>query len=417
MGFCHQHGCYGSFDQVLVSSNNRRGVYGWNSIHGCDPFPCALLESNPPGQILFFAGLLGGMSIGVHGSVLLLAPAVLVLLLFEQRKLAGSMKPAAAGAVCGTLLFIAAFVFIDTHQTNCLYMNTYISSASRWGVTADQLERPIGRFVFLVFAQQWRPMMFVDPSEVARGNFHLLVQVLREDFALPVHLLSLIGFCLTWLRKPKLAVFFTVALATHLIFTLNYKIGDIYVFFLSFFEIMLLFCAEGASRFFDLLNRLPAKSQRLVHPLAVVIMFVACLPPYMISPRISSLKMGEFREDFMNLPSNQELETWHTMVRFNAADLPKNAVVLADWYNIYAYTYAAQVELGRPDLLFIEAYPFAYGSNRMADSLLQFLREKMEKGYPVVALQRYDELSDRGFTVQSLPVGVTEMFLIAEKKV
>ncbi|MBE0696004.1 MAG: hypothetical protein IH586_03685 [Anaerolineaceae bacterium] len=50
----------------------------------------------------------------------------------------------------------------------------------------------------------------------------------------------------------------------------------------------------------------------------------------------------------------------------------------------------------------------------MADSLFDYLKEKMKKGSPVYAFERYTELERGGFTLESKPIGVSEMFLVRE---
>jgi hypothetical protein len=91
--------------------------------------------------------------------------------------------------------------------------------------------------------------------------------------------------------------------------------------------------------------------------------------------------------------------------------MPENALVLMDWYNLYGYLYAAQVEQGRTQMQFMEAYPYAT-KNEIADSLLDFLREKMKNGYPVYSLNQIDELQRSGFRLSSRPVGVNRMNVI-----
>jgi hypothetical protein len=376
-------------------------------------FLLLMWEETHRGVYLFSAGILGGMGIGVHGSVILAAPAVAVLLLLHIQDLRRWWKPALAGAGVGILLLVAAFTIVDLRETNASEMNTYISSISRWDMTPAQIDSYADRFAFLIFARQWRIEMFADPGTVVPQNFYTLGHFFNADFALPVRLLILIGWVGLLRRRPKLAVFFLAAVAFHLIYTLNYRIGDIYIFFISLYLLILPMAAEGVALFSRGLRRLPGRAASTLTPLVGALFILLALLPFSTA-RLDALRAGEIRFDFMGLPANYELTRWHQLIRFNTRSLPKNAVVLMGWENIYAYAYAANVELGRPDLLFIEAYPYAH-KDGMADSLFDYLKGKMKNGCPVIAYERYDDLERGGFQLQSTTFGISEMFMVEER--
>ena len=62
---------------------------------------------------LFAAGLLGGLSIGVHMSVALLAPAVLLFLLLHRDRGWPMWRTAVLGALCGLAITVFLFLLID----------------------------------------------------------------------------------------------------------------------------------------------------------------------------------------------------------------------------------------------------------------------------------------------------------------
>ena len=116
----------------------------------------------------------------------------------------------------------------------------------------------------------------------------------------------------------------------------------------------------------------------------------------------------------MGLASNNELDYWHQRTAYNVEDLPPNAVVLMDWTNLYEYFYVAQVEQNRPDLLFIETYPYAV-KNGIAETLVDYVGHCLEEGRPVYSLAQVNELQQAGFWSSTKTVGIVDMFLIKSR--
>lgn len=359
---------------------------------------------------LFWAGLLGGLGIGVHGSVILLAPAVALLLLLYPRELGRSWKPALAGALLGLGLLVAAFALVDLNPSNASMMNTYVSSISRWDLTPDQLDSFWERFAFLIFAQQWRSAMFVNPGSVIPSNLATFTEFVGRDFSLLVLILGLAGMVLLLMRSWRLGLFLLGAIVFHAMYTLNYRIGDIYVFFISFYVYLMVLAAEGTALLLRGMELLRANWAKILYPVVGLGLIALALAPLMPS-RADMVKEGRARWDFMALPSEVELESWHELIAFNLTDLPENAIVLMGWRDLYGYTYVAQVEQDRPDLLFIEAYPYSVKAG-MADSLLDYLKTRLMEGRPVFAVERLDELQRGGLSLTERPVGVTRMYEI-----
>ena len=360
---------------------------------------------------LFVAGALGGLGIGVHGSNSLFAPAILVLLLTRFHDLRRTWKPALGGVLLGVALMVAAFALVDAQPTQASVIHSvYQPSISRWDLQPADLDSFGGRFRFLVFAQQWRSTMFVDPATVMPENFHTLRTFLEQDFALPILALIPLGLLSLFLRDWRLGLFFVVALAVHSLYTLNYRIGDIYVFFLSLYVYLIPLVAGGAALLLRALARLPGSWAKIAPAGLALLLLVFSTAPF-VPQRIEALKAGELRFQFMGLPTNQELADWHKMISFNVEGLDQNAIVLMDWPDLYGYYYVAQVEQGRDDLLFLETYPYAMKQG-MADTLISFLKEAIQKGRPVLAVRRYDELQRGGLRLLPRPVGITDMYSV-----
>lgn len=366
-------------------------------------------------RLLFVAGVLGGLGLGVHGTVALAAPGVLILLWLERKDLRAFWKPALAGALAGLLLCLAAFALIDSRPSNASMINTYSAWSDRWGLAPDQIDSPVERLEFLALARQWRSAMFSGEDWVFTQNFGKWFSFFQGDFAFVVRLLVVAGFASLMLRRWNLAMFFAVGLSSHLLYTLNYGIGDIYVFFISLYVPILALAAEGMGWLFSLFERLPdalARFPRLLRLLAGAALIVLTVLPY-AGARADALRAGEIRFDFMGLPSNEELADWRAIIQANTAALPENALLLAGWNDLYAYIYTAQVELERGDILCIEAHPYSIQSEP-SQTILNFVESQLKQGRPVLSLDRHEDLSRAGFRLARVSVGYSEMYEIQQ---
>jgi hypothetical protein len=361
--------------------------------------------------LLFTAGLLGGMGIGVHGTVVLLAPAVLFLVLLRWREGRRVFLPAGAGVLAGVLLLLAAFAAVDARTTYASILWTaYIPSISLWDASPGQMESMTGRFSFLVFAQQWRPAMFVDPENVVPNNLGRLAGAFYSDFSWLAQILVLVGLITLVRLNWRVGLFLIFAVIVHLYYTLNYRIHDIYVFFVSLYVYFAVLAAVGAGVLIAWTRRLPDGWGRAAPViLALAVLAVVVLP--LAQSRVQMLQAQEARWDFMQLPTNRELSGWHTWIELTSERLPDDAVVLMDWHNLYGFVYATHVEQNRTGMLFMEASPYSQRGG-VAETMITFLREQLEQGRPVYALYRIDELQRAGMRLSPVNVGGTNMFTI-----
>ena len=370
-------------------------------------------------RYLVLAGVLGGLSIGVHGSGVLFAPAVIALIGFRAWALKRNMRllsrqvllPAAAGALIGLALMVGLFAIVDARETQASMLNvSYIPSATRWDVTPEYFDTFTGRFSFLVFAQQWRSMMFSDPERTIPENFGKFNQFFARDFGL-LGLLALAGLVSLFRRSKPLFVFFLVGFAVYAWYTLNYGIWDIYVFFIAGFVYLAVLLAEGAKFAGGLVERWRTDARprpRVMEPYfsaALIAMFLIVNAPELVN----NLTKGSARWDFFTYPSNIEMEARRLTIRGAMNDLPENAIVLIGWDLLYNYAYVAHVELDRTGMTFMEAYPFSTKEG-MAESLVAFLTNELYNGRPVYAAEEFGELTQHGITLTPVYIGSQRWF-------
>ena len=216
---------------------------------------------------LFSAGLLGGLSLGVHMNVVLLAPAALLFVVAASaaQKTAESvaaniktnLRTAVLGALCGLLLTVALFWLIDRNNPTANYFHSVVEpSRSAWNLDAIEIDGPFERLLFGWSARQFRPFMFSNVSEVMPQQAADFWQNLPQEFALPLLVLAAIGVAALLLRKPRSAILLLVALATQLLFFFNYAIWDLYVFYIPSYILIALLAIAGMGALVDILARL-----------------------------------------------------------------------------------------------------------------------------------------------------------------
>lgn len=370
-------------------------------------------------RYLILAGVLGGLSIGVHGSGVLFAPAIAVLIGFRAWAMKRNWRllsrqvilPAVAGALIGLALMVALFAVVDARETQASMLNvSYIPSATRWDVTPKYFDTFAGRFSFLVFAQQWRSMMFSDPGRTIPETFGKFRDFFGRDFGL-MGLLALAGLVSLFRRSKPLLVFFLVGFVVYAWYTLNYGIWDIYVFFIAGFVYLAVLLAEGAKFAGGLVERWRTDTRprprvaEQYFSAALVAMFLIISAPGVAN----NLGNGTARWDFFTYPSNIEMEARRLTIRGAMEDLPENAIVLIGWDLLYNYAYMANVELGRTEMTFMEAYPFSTKEG-MAESLVAYLTKELYNGRPVYAAEEFGELTQHGMTLAPVYIGSQRWF-------
>ncbi|HFE66941.1 MAG TPA: DUF2723 domain-containing protein, partial [Chloroflexi bacterium] len=124
-------------------------------------------------KALFAASLLGGLSLGVHMSVALLAPAAILFVVATSvaqktaKAVSTNLKTAVLGALAGLAITIILFLLIDWHNPAANYFNSVIEpSRSAWGLAAEDVDGPFDRLIFGWSARQFRPFMFANVGEV-----------------------------------------------------------------------------------------------------------------------------------------------------------------------------------------------------------------------------------------------------------
>jgi hypothetical protein len=333
-------------------------------------------KQNGDWKLLFAAGLLGGLSLGVHGMIPLIAPAVLIYLLLTARRRRDWLG-ALGGATLGLALWLAAYLALDALNSPSTYFNASTRTAlSVWGIPPQGFDSPFERLAFLLSARQFHFLMFTHPG-APRNIAGMYLGYL--DWKIVA--LAVIGLARLFTRSWKIAALLLLAWACQMVFVLNYDLWDIYTFFVpTYVTLMLAFIAglgfvmEAASW---LLARLRLGKYRLPLTNLAGLVLVTALIYTLLPMAAGSLQAGyPLVLDRMRLkyyPYNMRTpQLPHVLAESVVDRIEDNAIVFTDWNLLYGLYYVAYVEEGRTGMAFHETFP-QDGVTRLAQTTREYI--------------------------------------------
>ena len=377
-------------------------------------------------RALFIAGLLGGLSLGVHMSVVLLAPAVLVYLLLSKGKISDwkseikslifNLKSPILGALTGLVITIVLFLLMNWNNPTASYFTSVTNpSRSAWGLSANQIDGAFERLFWGWQAKQFQTFMWENNvfSQQAADYW----ENLPSQLPMLLIILAFVGVVVLIIKQWQTAVFFLLALAIQLLYFFNYAIWDLYVFFIPSYLLLTLLAIVGMGGIVDggvaFLGKNGSEQTKQMGQyvieitLAVLILFVVW-PNF--QPQVESVVAGENPFEFDEYPVYDEfVGVAATAV---ITELPENAILFTDWDMLYPYYFAATLQQGRDDLMFIETYP-ADDQDGVADSVVDFVSENIAS-HPIYFSDNPYELIDAGFSTSPVRIGSLRAFQIQE---
>ena len=376
-------------------------------------------ENNP--RALFVAGLLGGLSLGVHMSVAMLAPAVLLYLFLHWRRGVKMWTTALLGVISGVLLTVFIFWLIDLINPTANYFNSIIEpSRSAWGLAADEIDGPLERLLFGWSARQFRSFMFADVPGVTSVQAAEYWANLAIELSWVVIALSILGAIALLVRRWRVGIFLLTALVLQLFYFFNYEIWDLYVFYIPSYVLLALLAVAGMGAAADLGtfvlrgrgNPTQIRWRNLGLGIAVALLVLGFAVWPVFRPQKDAVIAWEVPFNFDEYPVYDE--SWQNFAIAAVVDMPKNAIVFTDWDLVWPYYYAAHILENRRDLTFIETYP-ADDVDGVADSAVEYAAINLTD-HPIFFSERERALLEAGFDFTPVRFGPARLFrVIAEK--
>lgn len=316
-----------------------------------------LWEQFKRGLYLSLAAALGVLSLGVHLTVALAAPAVGVFLLLNWKEWRRLWRPLLWGLLAGGVLFGGIFLLVDRNQGPESYFNTTVRPGlSLWDMTPADVDSPWERLTWNYRVVQFRQFMFQDVKHVMREQATDYWKSLPDEFSQLTIALAVIGLLALLVRCWRVGLLFLLALACQYAYVFNYPIWDFYVFYIPSYVLISLAASAGVGLLLTVLQKLPGRAGLVVQPLVGAGLTLLSLSPY-LPTRAEMLRTGEPDFAFDQYPVKWVDEGYHPYISGIVAALDEDAIVFTDWGKLFPFFYAAQIEQGREDLQFLETYP------------------------------------------------------------
>jgi hypothetical protein len=341
---------------------------------------------------LFSAGLVGGLSLGIHGLVPLAAPAVLFYLVLQKADRKAWIS-ALAGGLAGLLIFTVSFFALDAHNDPTGMPATFRVHASAYGLQPEDFDSPFTRIGFIFFSRQWRRQMFSGTAADVNSNIQTYLDRTMSTFGMVFFFIALMGAISLFSRKVgkeirrREGLLLLGSWLGMAIFLANYRVGDLEVFFIPLYVVVAILVSEGLASLaddIDAFSRAFHVRKQFCATMGSLVILGVCLwaaLPFRETV-LKSLQQG--RITF--------LDKWRMYYPYPVLDpgypyreakkiadkVEDNAILFLDWDMLYPVSYVAHVEEHHTGIACYECLPF--GTNgRFASSAIKFVRQNIDQ--------------------------------------
>ena len=320
---------------------------------------------------LLMASFFGAVSIGIHSTVGLIAPAAMLAVLVDNRRKRGVLI-SMLGVAAGLATYAGTFLLEDSQRSNADYFRVVVEpSRSAWSLAESQ--STIDRMRFHLPAKQYQSKVASDASAGARQLSWFLGNLSRE-VPLTWWPFAVFGLIRLVSKRSYSAALFGLTLLIQVAFIGSYNMGDIHVCCLPVYGIALCLGAIGADAACERLATRSHSAKKACDYLIVVVIGISLAFP-VLEP--DAWKRGGHRA--VGVPHGEpefDVAGETAAARFLREVIPdfeQDSVIIVDWEIVYALTYIAYVEQNRRDLTFVHGMP-AVSEIKMAESLIANMR-------------------------------------------
>lgn len=364
-------------------------------------------ETNNP-RWLFVAGLFGGLSLGIHATVTLAAPAILIYLFLSPSPV--GRGAGVRGALLGILLFLSSFLFLDSLNSPAGYYNTVVRpSLSVWDMTPADFDSPFERLVFLYFPPQFKGQLFAVSSDISLARLAEFADA--ASWSLWLALLGFVSLLFPRKDSParwREAILLTLAFAVLLAFAATYNVYDYYVYYIPALMALAIFIGVGVNTTVEIISSIPRLPKFIPLVSSVAILALGLYPS--MNEATSSWRervppgLEGWEYSFFEYPDARRFEAEEIVNQ-----LEDNAILFTDWDYAYDFYYVAHVLQGRTGMSFHETYP-QEDVYQLADSAIAYIEANMDT-HPIYFSERPSQLAAR-FKITRTGLG---LFRLEEK--
>lgn len=325
---------------------------------------------------LFLAGLVGGLSVGIHSTVVMTSVSVLIVMTLTARQRSDWIA-AASGALLGVALTFTFFLYLDHNDpSSSIYNTVFRTNLSAFGLRPDQFDTPLKRF-FAIFPANhfWSYYFTATAAEIGRR----LIEYLSYFPWWAILLIAIGAFTLLRERLPEglypLASFLVIwGFAVTVAFSIYRE------FYVPITVITSVWFGVGASRLLSLLDERRVSTQTIARIIqSLVMLLLVVLPLWQArSDLIPSIRSGYplfVRRDHIYpvFAPNKAINDAQKIL----ARVEDNAIVFAPWDKLYSYVYTAHIEDGKTGISFHEAW--STDEEKLAESAMAYIDQNIDR--------------------------------------
>ncbi len=343
---------------------------------------------------LFTAGVLGGLSVGIHSTIVMTAASVLIYMAFSARTRSAWLG-AATGGLLGVALTIAAFLYVDANDPpSSIYNTVYRPSLSVFGLTPSDFDTPFERLFAIFPANHFWTYYFSATPDVMR------VRLVEYVLSFPWWAVALIvtGMIAIFFRSrwydglyPLVAFILIWGLGITVSFSIYHE------FFIPAAVFVAVWLGTGAGALLDglasLMKRNAFWSETIRANVVGIVSLSLIILPIWNSRADIHLAIDKGYTNFIRRDHVYPLFGSDKAVRDARRILnhvETNAIVFSDWDKLYSFVYTAQIVIGRTDVVFHEADPS--DSRHLAVSAIAYIDSNIDTR-PVYFTVMLDDLS------------------------
>jgi hypothetical protein len=324
---------------------------------------------------LFLAGVAGGLSVGIHSTVVMTSIAVLIFMALTAHE-RSDWFAAGLGALLGGALTFSFFLYLDHNDpASSIYNTVYRTNLSAFGLSANQFDTPLKRF-FAIFPANhfWSYYFTASPEEMGR-------RLVEYFSAIPLWTIILVFLGALTLLRDHLAEGLYPLIAFFIIwgFAITVSFSVYREFYVPVGVMTAVWFGLGASKALTLIERLHFPNQNILRILQSVFMILLVALPIWHSRRdlIPAINSGYplfVRRDHIYpvFAPDKAINDAQKII----LEIEDNAIVFAPWDKLYSYIYTAHIEDGKTDISFHEAW--STEQEKLADSAIAYIDQNLD---------------------------------------
>ena len=324
---------------------------------------------------LFIAGLAGGLSFGIHSTVLMSGVSVAVYMFLTARK-RSAWTGAAAGAILGLVLTFSFFFYLDYNDPpSSIYNTTYRTNLSERGLTPEEFDSSKDRFLAIFPTSGMQAYYFsAAPEEITRRFSEYI-----NSYPYWQLVLTVLGIlCLFLISKHKQlrwreALYALITFAFIWTFAISVEFSVYQEFYVPVAVVVHIWLGMGVSFILDGLEW-PLKQWHVFDEKVISLALGSIGLGFVL------LSIWNARTD-LHLAITEETTTFIQEEKIYPSDpdratneahnilsqVEDNAILFANWDRLYSYVYTAHIIEGRTDIALHEVLqPPAPGNTMLA---------------------------------------------------